>query len=67
MEGLELGREKYGRLSNDDDVELMKTEYEKIQKDYDNGPVWEKAKKISRESYGEIRWPFVMWLYERLK
>jgi hypothetical protein len=29
---------------------------------------WEQAKKASRESFGEIRWPFVAWLYlNRLK
>ena len=25
---------------------------------------WDEAKKISHESYGEIRWPFVMWIYK---
>jgi hypothetical protein len=27
---------------------------------------WAEAKKISRESYGEERWPFVMYMYEKL-
>lgn len=25
--------------------------------------LWEKAKEISKESYGEVNYPFVMWLY----
>lgn len=24
---------------------------------------WDKAKEISQDSYGEIRWPFVTWIY----
>lgn len=28
---------------------------------------WDKAKKISVESYGEKRWPFIMYMYEKLK
>jgi phage-related protein (TIGR01555 family) len=31
-----------------------------------NGTKWEKAKEASKSSYGEVRWPFVMWLYEKL-
>jgi hypothetical protein len=27
---------------------------------------WKRAKEISKTSYGEIRWPFVMWMYQRL-
>lgn len=30
-----------------------------------NGPVWEKAKKASEEAFGQIKWPFVMWWYEK--
>ncbi len=31
-------------------------------------PKWEEAKEISKKSYGEVRYPFVMWLYShRLK
>lgn len=25
---------------------------------------WKKAKEISQKTYGEKRWPFVMWLYK---
>ncbi len=31
----------------------------------DNGPLWEKAKKASEAAFGEIRWPFVTWWYEK--
>jgi hypothetical protein len=31
-----------------------------------NGALWEEAKKASKASYGEIKWPFVMWMYEKL-
>jgi len=27
---------------------------------------WSEAKKISEKSYGEHRWPFVMYMYEKL-
>ena len=26
-------------------------------------PKWDKAKKASKDSYDEIRWPFVTWFY----
>ena len=32
----------------------------------ENGPLWEKAKKHSQEEYGRIRWPFVMYLYQKM-
>lgn len=31
-----------------------------------NGPIWKKAKEASEKEYGEIRWPFVMYLYQKL-
>lgn len=31
-----------------------------------NGPLWDKAKKLSEKEYGQIRWPFVMYVYEKL-
>lgn len=31
-----------------------------------NGPLWEKSKEASRKSFGEIKWPFVMWMYKKL-
>lgn len=31
-----------------------------------NGPLWEKAKKIVEKEYGEIRWPIVMEIYEKM-
>lgn len=31
-----------------------------------NGPLWEKAKKLSQKEYGEIRWPFVTYVYEKM-
>jgi len=30
-----------------------------------NGPEWEKAKEASQAAFGKIKWPFVMWFYER--
>lgn len=27
--------------------------------------LWDKAKKASQEAFGEIRYPFVMWLYQK--
>lgn len=32
---------------------------------YSNGPLWEKAKKKSQDEYGQIKWPFVMFLYKK--
>ena len=32
---------------------------------YSNGPVWEKAKEASQAAFGQIKWPFVMWWYEK--
>ena len=31
-----------------------------------NGPKWEQAKKESQAEYGELRWPFIMYLYEKM-
>jgi len=31
----------------------------------DNGPIWEKAKQASEGAFGEIRWPFVAWFYQK--
>lgn len=28
--------------------------------------LWDKAKKISQKSYGELKWPFVMHMYKQL-
>lgn len=31
-----------------------------------NGPMWTEAKEASRRSYGELKYPFIMWMYKRL-
>ena len=56
--------------------EEHKHEYESLSNDEQMKPImnpghvdeglWDKAKKISMKSYGEIRWPFVQYLYEKL-
>ncbi len=35
-------------------------------KDSEGDSLWEKAKEASKKSYGQIRWPFVVYLYEKL-
>lgn len=55
----------------DKEEDALKAEYEAEANATENNPPswvadeakWEQAKQISKESYGEVLYPFVMWLY----
>ena len=32
----------------------------------ENGPIWEKAKEAVQKEYGHIKWPVVMYVYEKM-
>jgi hypothetical protein len=40
-------------------------ELQKMMNEVSNGPLWEKAKDASREAFGRVKWPFVMWWYKK--
>lgn len=64
---------KYGSMKNAEDY---KHEFENMSETEQMKPImnpghvdeglWDKAKKMSEKSYGEIRWPFVMYMYKKL-
>ena len=64
---------KYSSMKNSDDY---KHEFEQMSEEKRNEVImnpghvdenlWDKAKKISEESYGEKKWPFIMYMYEKL-
>lgn len=77
-QSLSLDLEELSKLNKEDesmeqkaDAPNYKEEYEAEAKATENNPPawvadeakWEEAKKISQESYGEVLYPFVMWLY----
>jgi hypothetical protein len=68
---------KKGQVTNSASINLDKNDFEGAGVHYSseeifdaihvgNGPLWDKAKEKSKAEYGEIRWPFVMWLYEQM-
>lgn len=80
--GIELGKEKYGNVVDLDpmspaQIKQYQDEYDALSHDekqvldiqnpgHVNEGLWEKAKKISMKSYGELRYPFIMSMYKKL-
>lgn len=65
-----------GKYDSNIEPEEHAAEFEKLSKEEQNAAIlnpghvdeglWDKAKKMSQKSYGEIRWPFVHWMYKQL-
>lgn len=53
--------EEYER-SNEIDHAKLQDEIQRV----GNGPIWEKAKEAVKKEYGSVRWPIVMYLYEKM-
>lgn len=61
---------KNSAMKHREEFEMLKPEerysYAKIQNPGKvDETLWKKAKEVSKESYGEERWPFVTWLYKK--